>query len=153
VVQPGLLGLPHDLLVPLAGHGDGFARLWPIFRRFAPQIRRAFFLRTIPVSQLRQAHLSPDRLAKLRGVGESYLDGIVGELRIAMGEPTFTVERRIVVTSDWAHQVLVEASRLKTQLLLLGASERSLTHRVVHGQALERVLRETPCDVGIYRGP
>jgi nucleotide-binding universal stress UspA family protein len=49
--------------------------------------------------------------------------------------------------------VLVEASRLKSQLLLLGASERSLAHRVVHGQVLERILRDAPCDVGIYRGP
>ena len=153
VVQPGLLGLPHDLLLPLAGHGDGFARIWPVFRRFVPHIRRVFFLHAIPVSRLRQGHLAPDRLAQLRGVGERYLAGIFDELQDLMGEPSFTLERRILITSDWSHQVLVEASRLKIQMLLLGASERSLAHRVVHGQALERILRETPCDVGIYRGP
>jgi nucleotide-binding universal stress UspA family protein len=153
VVQPGLLGLPHDLLLPMAGHGDGFARLWPVFRRFISQLRLVYFLRAIPLSQLRQGHLSPDHLARLYAQGEQYLERIVDGLRDEMGEPAFTLERRILITSDWSHQVLVEASRLKAQLLLLGASERSLAHRVFHGQALERILRETPCDAGIYRGP
>jgi nucleotide-binding universal stress UspA family protein len=35
--------------------------------------------------------------------------------------------------------------------VLLGATERALGHRLLHGDALERVLRGTPCDVGIYR--
>jgi nucleotide-binding universal stress UspA family protein len=153
VVQPGLLGLPHDLLLPLAGHGDGCARLWPILCRLAPQLRSVCLLRAIPVSQLAQAHLPPERLARLRLTGERYLERITDELSIEVGAPAFTLERRVLVTSDWAHQVLVEASRLKAQMLLLGASERSLAHRVFHGQALERILRETPCDVGIYRGP
>ena len=153
VVQPGLLGLPHDLLLPFAGHGDGLARIWPILRRLAPQLRRISLLHAIPISQLGQAHLPPERLARLRLVGERYLERITDELRAEIGETSLILERRVPVTSDWAHQVLVEASRLQAQMLLLGASERSLAHRVLHGQALERILRETPCDVGIYRGP
>jgi nucleotide-binding universal stress UspA family protein len=153
VVQPGLLGLPHDLLLPLAGHGDGPARLWPIFRRLAPQLRRAYFLHVITVPSLAQAHYSPARQAQLRLNGERYLDRFTAELDERIVTPSYNVEQRVLLTSDWAHPVLVEASRLKTQLLLLGASERSLAHRVFRGQALERILRETPCDVGIYRGP
>jgi hypothetical protein len=48
--------------------------------------------------------------------------------------------------------VLVQASRLKAQLMLLGLSERSLAYRVFHSASIERILHETPCDVGIYRG-
>jgi len=153
VVQPGLLGLPHDLLLPLAGHQAGLDRLWPIFRRLAPQLRKAYFLQAISVTQLAQAHASLGRKAQLRQNGELYLDRFIAELDTRLPAPSFSVERRVLLTGDWAHQVLVEDSRLKTQMLLLGASERSLAHRVFHGQVLERILRETPCDVGIYRGP
>jgi len=153
VVQPGLLGLPHDLLMPLAGHRDGFARLWPIFRRCTAQVRRAYFLHAIPVPALSQAYSTPGRQAQMRQAGESFLDHFIAELYERIPTPGFHIERRVLITSDWAHQILVDASRLKTQLLLLGASERSLAHRVFHGQALERILRDTPCDVGIYRGP
>jgi nucleotide-binding universal stress UspA family protein len=153
VVQPGLLGLPHHLLLPLAGHQAGFARIWPIFRRLAPQLRRVHFLYAVTVNPLAEPLHSPARQALLRQSGERYLDRIYGELKEHLEEPAFTLDRRVVVTSDWPHQVLIEASRLKVQMLLLGASERSLAHRVFRGHFLERVLRETPCDVGIYRGP
>ncbi len=79
--------------------------------------------------------------------------GFCAELAEEIDRRTFAIDRRVHGHRDWPHQVLVEASRLKAQMLLLGASERSLAHRVFHGQALERILRETPCDVGIYRGP
>jgi nucleotide-binding universal stress UspA family protein len=153
VVQPGLLGLPHHLLLPLAGHQSGFARLWPIFRRLAPQLRQVHFLYGVPVNLLAESLHSPARQVQLRQIGERYLDRIDAELGERIGAPPVRRERRVVITSDWPHQVLIEASRLKVQMLLLGASERSLAHRVFHGQALERILRETPCDVGIYRGP
>lgn len=153
VVQPGLLGLPHHLLLPMAGHQTGLARIWPILCRLAPQLRRIHFLYAVPVSPLAEPLHSLDRQRQLRQIGERYLDRIYAELFARISEPPFTLDRRVVTTSDWPHQVLVEASRLKVQMLLLGASERSLAHRVFHGQALERILRETPCDVGIYRGP
>jgi len=153
VVQPGLLGLPHDLLLPLAGHQAGLDRLWPVFRRLAPQLRKAYFLQAIQVTQLAQAHASLGRKAQLHQNGELYLDRLIAELETRITDPSFSVERRVLLTGDWAHQVLVEGSRLKAQMLLLGASERSLAQRVFHGQVLERILRETPCDVGIYRGP
>jgi len=152
VVQPGLLGLPHALLLPLAGRPDGCARFAPILRRLVPQLRKLYFLHALPVNPLTQPHLSPTRQEQLRQTGHRYLDRVCAELAEELGPPTFAVDRRVLITADPAHQILVEASRLKAQMLLLGASERSLAHRVFHGQTLERILRETPCDVGIYRG-
>lgn len=152
VVQPGLLGLPHDLLLPLAGHPDGFPRLEPILRRLAPRLRKIYFLHVLPANLLAQQHLSPARQQQLLQGGHRYLDGVCAEVAESFGPARFTIDRRVLIAPDPAHQIMVEASRLKTQMLLLGASERSLAHRVFHGQALERILRETPCDVGIYRG-
>jgi nucleotide-binding universal stress UspA family protein len=153
VVQPGLLGLPHDLLLPLAGHPGGFARLEPILRRLGPQLRKLYFLHALQVNPLAQSHLSSSRQEQLQQAGHHYLDRFCTELVEDFGPPAFAIDRQVLITADPTHQILVEASRLKAQMLLLGASEHSLAHRVFHGQALERILLETPCDVGIYRGP
>lgn len=153
VVQPGLLGLPHALLLPLAGHADGYARLAPILRRFAPQLRRLTFVHILPVGAVARQHLSPARHDQLLQGGHRFLEQVDAELAAALGSCRFAIDRQVLLAADPPHQILVEASRLKAQMLLLGASERSLAHRVFHGQALERILHDAPCDVGIYRGP
>ena len=153
VVQPGLLGLPHDLLLPLAGHPNGCDRLEPILRRLAPQLRKLHFLHALPVNPLVQPHQGAARREQLRENGHRYLDGMHGYLAAKLVLPHCSIDRQVLIAADPAHQILVEASRLKAQMLLLGASERSLAHRVFHGRALEQILRDTPCDVGIYRGP
>ncbi len=153
VVQPGLLGLPHDLLIPLAGHHDSYSRLEPILRRLLPQLRRLHLLHALPANPITQPHQTRERCETLLDEGRRYLDRIGTTLKEQHGTISCSIDHRVVITTDPAHQILVEASHLKAQMLLLGASERSLAHRVFHGQALEQLLRDTPCDVGIYRGP
>ncbi len=153
VVQPGLLGSPHDLLLPLAGHATGLDRVWPVFRRLAPALRQVHLFRALPVHPLHMPHLTATRERTLRKIGAEHLEKIHQEMRARLGDQVLMIDRRVKVTSDWPNEVLEQASRLKVQMILLGVSERSLAHRVLHGMALERVLRATPCDVGIYRGP
>ncbi len=153
VVQPGLLGNPHDLLLALAGHGSGFDRVWPAFQRLAPRLRVVHLFRALPVHRLRIAQLTPEREHALRTIGHDHLDKVCAGLDDRVVERTFRLDRRVQITSDWPDEVLVLASRLKVQMVLLGVSERSLAHRVFHGKGLERVLRKTTCDVGVYRGP
>lgn len=62
------------------------------------------------------------------------------------------LERHSVLAADWAEEILVRTGKLGAQMILLGASERSLP-RFVHGNPLERILRDTACDVGIYCRP
>lgn len=153
VVQPGLLGSPHNLLLPLAGHATGFDRVWPVFRRLAPALRQVHLFRALHVNPLLMSHLTTAREQMLRKIGTAHLEEIYQEMLAQLGEQAIMTDRRIMITSDWPHEVLVQASRLKVQMILLGVSERSLAHRAFHGVGLERVLRATPCDVGIYRGP
>ena len=58
-----------------------------------------------------------------------------------------------MLAADGALSSRKKAGKLGVQMILLGASERSLPHRVVYGNRLERILRDTACDVGIYRRP
>lgn len=153
VVQPGLLGTPRELLIPLAGHPRGFSAVWPFFRLFLPDIDSVHLLRGMVVSTQRRRRLSAEQHQALREQGVRYLAAVLDELRQRLGEVAFHLDSRIVVCDDWVREIQVHASTLKSRLILLGASERSRWHQALHGDALERVLRGTPCDVGIYRGP
>lgn len=153
VVQPGLLGAPRDLLLPLAGHPRGFASAWPFFRLFLPDLESVHLLRAVVVSAARLHHLTREQSHALRAEAARYLDGMIDEIRSDCGEPGFHLDSRIVLCADWGHEILVQASRLKARLILLGGSERPPLQRLLHGDAIERVLRGTPCDVGVYRTP
>jgi nucleotide-binding universal stress UspA family protein len=153
VVQPGLLGTPHELLLPLAGHVDGFSRVWPIFQRLAASAQRVHLFRSLHVHHLRHAYLHPDRERLLLNAGQAYLANIAEQIADNLPESQRCIERQVMIASDWPNAVLMQASRLKVQMVLLGVSERSMAHRAFHGVGIERVLGETPCDVGIYRGP
>jgi len=153
VVQPGLLGVPRNLLLPLAGHPRGFAAAWPFFRRFLPDVETVHLLRGMVVSSFRLRQLSREQLHALRERGVRYLAAVTEEILHRRGDSAFRLDSRIVVCDDWPHEILVHASRLQTRILLLGASERSKLYRLLHRDTLEQVLRGTPCDVGIYRWP
>jgi nucleotide-binding universal stress UspA family protein len=105
------------------------------------------------VSTLHLRRLSARELQALREQGVRYLASVLNELRQRLGETDFHLDSRIIVCDDWVREILVHASKLKSRLILLGVSERTRWHRALHGDALERVLRGTPCDVGIYRWP
>jgi len=152
VVQPGLLGNPHDLLLPLAGHLNGFPRIEPILRRMLTHLHAVHLCRTMQVNPLRHPHLSPVMQRRLKQVGHSYLERFRTEMAASLGAETFRCDQRVMISSDWAHEVLLHASHLKTQLMLLGLTERSLAYRVLHSASIETILHNTPCDVGIYRG-
>jgi len=153
VVQPGLLGVPHALLLPLAGHPRGFAAAWPFLQLFFPDLEAVHLLRGVVVGPLRLRHLSREQHQALRERGVRYLAAVTDEILHKRGAADFRLDSRIVVCDDWVKEILVHASTLKARLTLLGASERPLLHRIIHGNTLERVLRGTPCDVGIYRWP
>jgi len=152
VVQPGLLGDPHDLMLPLAGHASGFGRVWPVFRRLSPHLRRLHLFRALTVNPLLLPHLTPTREHTLMEIGVRHLDAIGETLEQHLGPLPFHLERRVVISAAWPEDVLLQASRIKAQVILLGVSERNLAHRLMHGDGVERVLRQAPCDVGIYRG-
>jgi nucleotide-binding universal stress UspA family protein len=152
VVQPGLLGNPHDFLIPLAGHPRGFKSGWPIFRLFLPHVSTVHLLRCMKVSTFGRRHLSLQKKRSLHDIGFKYLSMVRNEILDKKGTSEFFLDLRVVVNTDWVREVLVHASTLKVHMILLGASERALARKVMQGDPFERLLRDSPCDVGIYRG-
>jgi len=152
VVQPGLLANPRKFLIPLSGHPRGFMSAWPFFKLFLPEVYEVYLLRVMNVSSFQLLHLSPHRMQVLRKKGLKYLAGVIQEIKQGCGDADFRLDYRVVVSNDWPREIQVHSSKLKTRMILLGASERTRLSRTVYGNALERVLRGTPCDMGIYRG-
>ena len=152
VVQPGLLGNPHELLLPLAGHLHGYFRVAPILLRLGPSLRSLHMCRAMRINPLRHPQLSRERELLLKEIGRKYLAKFQTEMEEALGPLPFRCEQQTVIASDWVLEILLQASRLRSQLMLLGLSERSLAYRVFHSTEIERIIHETPCDIGIYRG-
>ena len=152
VVQPGLLANPGSFLIPLAGHPRGFQSAWPFFMLFLPGVEKVYLLRVMKVSSFRFYECSPKRIQGLRKKGLKYLSAVIQDIKEEIRSARFKIEPRVVISHDWPMEILVQSGKLKTRMILLGASERTRLGRALYINSLERVLRGTPCDVGIYRG-
>jgi nucleotide-binding universal stress UspA family protein len=152
VVEPGLLGLPRRLLLPVAGHPRGFSSGLPFLRLFLPQVSHLHIVLVVPVGRWQFLRLSHEATELLRLPGLVYCDRVEREIRDQLGLSTQMVSTHVVVSDDVSQQILIAANKTKSRLIYLGASERNLTERFFSGNPLEKVLRDTTCDVAIYRG-
>ena len=152
VVQPGLLANPGSFLIPLAGHPRGFQSAWPFFRLFLPGVEKVYLLRVMKVGSFPFYECHPKRMHGLRRKGLKYLSAVIQDIKEEIESATFQIEPRVVICHDWPMEILIQSGKLKTRMILLGASERTRLGRALYINSLERVLRGTPCDVGIYRG-
>jgi nucleotide-binding universal stress UspA family protein len=50
-----------------------------------------------------------------------------------------------------ARAITMEAAFKKNDLIVMGATEKSLLNSLVRGNPVEHVLRETPCNMIIFR--
>lgn len=150
VVSPGMLGSPSTLLFPLAGHPRGFHSALPFLELLLPSVRRLFLLRVMTVSPLHFRYISNDSAKNKISAGYAYLNRVSDEIR---GHLTLNVylDYRVVLSDDWAKEILIQAGKLNASMVLLGATERSLPHRFFYGNRIEQILRATPCDVALYR--
>jgi len=152
-VQPGLLGSPHDILYPLSGKLTTDTGVLPFLRRLAPQVGTLHLLRALIVNQLRHPYLTRNQEQLMLDIGRGQIAAVMEKVAPLTEQHPFRTERRIVISSSWSDTVLVQASRLRTELILLGVEERTLAQRIFQGGRLEKVLRESPCDVGIFHRP
>ncbi|SDD71002.1 universal stress protein [Desulfuromonas thiophila] len=153
IVQPGLLGSPQSLLLPLTPPHCSLSPLEPLIRHLLPQLGVLHLFQAVTVNRLRHVCLSATLEDELRHKGHHQLASIREKLETTFAPLPLRCDQRVTLTSDWAQEVLLQAHRLKSQLLLLGLPRRALIRRVLQRRALETILRHTPCDVGIYPEP
>ena len=151
VVSPGLLGRPTSLLFPLAGHPRGFDAAMPFLHMFAPSLAALHLLRVMEVNPFFFRYISAGAVRKRLTEGREYLNRASAEIRGEVGEGGLHLDRHVVLSDDWAKEILIQAGRIHASMIMLGATERNLPSRFFYGNKLEQILRHTPCDVGIYR--
>ena len=152
VVQPGLLGLPRRLLLPVAGHPRGFRSGLPFLRLFGPRVTHLQILFVARVSRWRFRRLSHQATEQRRLPGQAFCERVEQEISERLGLGAKVVDAQVVVSDDVPKEIVIAANKTKSRLIYLGASERNLSERFFHGNAIEQVLRNATCDVAIYRG-
>ncbi|MDD2463749.1 MAG: universal stress protein [Desulfobulbus sp.] len=150
VVSPGMLGHPSTLLFPLAGHPRGFRSALPFLELLLASVRRLFLLRVMTVHPLHFRYISNERAQNKILAGFSYLNRVTAEIREHLTLSAH-LDRRVLLSDDWAKEILIQAGKLNASMVLLGATERSLPHRFIYGNRIEQILRSTPCDIALYR--
>jgi len=152
VTQPGLLGAPKTFLVPVAGEVEGFLMGVDILTRMVDDVQRIHLLRVMQLKRHVFKQLHNHQAQRLRAKGWSNLEGLDQELSRRTGVALEKIHCNVTVSDDWAQEIIIAANRAKTQLVLMEAPVKALSGDFLYGNPVEVVLRDTPCDVAIYRG-
>lgn len=151
VVHPGVLGQPGRVLLPIASGARGARGALPLLRLLGPDLHELHLLLVRELSRLRFRLLRPAGERRLLDQGRAALARIEEEVRAALGPLAYALDASVVVSEDAPKEILLFAAKRRSQLLCLCTSEDSLPQRRAHGDPIERVLRDAPCDVAVYR--
>jgi nucleotide-binding universal stress UspA family protein len=152
VVQPGLLGSPRRLLLPVAERPGDFRSALPFLRLFAPQVSHLHIVSVTRIGRWRLHRMSHEATERSRSPGETRCERFEQAIRERLGLGSKVMDAQVVVSDDVPKEILIAANKTKSRLIYMGASERNLTERLVYGNPIERVLRDATCDVAVYRG-
>ena len=151
VVHPGVLGQPGSVLLPLAGAPRAAANALPLLRLLGGDLRHLHVLVVREVSRVRFRFLRSERAERLVASGRALVATIEEELRDGLAPHRFGLDSSVVVSDDVPKEILLHAAKHRSRLICLGASRRTRRQRLVYGSPIERVLRDTPADVAVYR--
>jgi nucleotide-binding universal stress UspA family protein len=152
VVQPGLLGAPRDVLLPVLGRPVDSPAILKFVQWLAPEIRRLHILLTIQVGRGAFRRLTPQQLSKFRRDGFLTAQDIENRLIEQTVLEDRMIDASVRVTDEWAKDTIIYASRHKSQLICLEAPFATAPARLFRADPIERLLADTPCDVALFRG-
>lgn len=153
VVQPGLLGVVHRLLLPVAGKSPGRRAGHRLLGLLVPGLSELHLLHVAEVGRAAFRRLDAEQAGALRHIAQAQLDQEAAEIAAGIDLSQVRREAVVKVSDDWVREVLLDAARLRADLIALEAPRASLARRVTFGDPLEVILRDAPCDVAVYRGP
>jgi nucleotide-binding universal stress UspA family protein len=153
VMQPGLLGGPRSFLVPVSGRPEGIRVGLPFLRLLVREESEIEVLLVRQMSRQRFLRINHAEAARLIQRGQDYVLGIERSLSAELGVPLGRLDASVVLSDDLPKEIVIQASKTKSQLIYMGASAGLLRQRSVYGSPIEQVLRSAPCDVAIYGTP
>jgi len=152
VLHPGLLGVPHRLLLPLHAVLPLPQAGFRFLHLMAPHLHRMHLLELIPAGRIPFRPGFRRWLATQRQMAASRLAERESELAgtLELDREQFDCSTRL--TAAWPCEVVVRAGRHKSQLIFMGLPRRSMLQRLRSIYPVEEVLRDAPCDVAIFGG-
>jgi nucleotide-binding universal stress UspA family protein len=153
VMQPGLLGRPRNFLLPVSGRPEGIRMGLPFLRLLVPDTAEIDVLLVHRLKRSRFLQITHAEAARLIAHDQEYILRIEKALSQELGIPLNRLDQRVVLSDDIPKEIVIQANKAKSQLIYMGASERSLRERSLYGNPIEQVLRSASCDVAIYGSP
>lgn len=144
VTHPGRSIRPKKVLVPLIGDGykdqERADIAEALHQRFASRIT---LFHIIELSALSIKGLDPQKKERLIALADKSLAPFMGEL----SRRGINAGTKIVLGRSAREEIISEASHHKYDLIIVGATTRNIVKRVVSGNPVEEILKDTPCDV------
>jgi nucleotide-binding universal stress UspA family protein len=153
VMQPGLLGRPRNFLVPVSGRPEGIRMGLPFLHLIVPDTAEIEVLLVHRLKRSRFLQITHAEAGRLIARDQEYVLRIEKVLTEELGVPLGRLDQRVVLSDDIPKEIVIQANKARSQLIYMGASERSLRERSLYGNPIEQVLRNAPCDVAIYGSP
>jgi len=151
VVHPGVLGQPGSVLLPIEGRPGQAALALPFLRLLGEDLRRLHLLLVREVPGFRLRSMTHERAENLLAEGRALVSPIEDEIRAGLAPLRFELDSSVVASADPLQEMLAYAGKHRSRLIGLGASRRTFLQRVVLGNPIERLLRDAPSDVAVYR--
>jgi len=151
VVSPYLLGHARHVLWAVSQNPFSVQGVEPFLQVLAPELTKISLLTVMSPRLGRRFHPTASDLELMRVCGMDFLHRLEARLRSALGPLNLPVDPHVEIATDWASEITRHAGRARAELVLVGATERTLTRQFVFGNPLERVLKQAVCDVGIFR--
>lgn len=149
VLQPGLLGVPRRVLLPLSTNDDAKDAV-PFLKPMMPALERLDLLRCVELPRRRYANLTEADAADIRHRAQATVDAAEDAVIAGTGLAPETIDCHVRVTDDWAKQTAIEAGRYRTGLILAGLPSLSPAP-LTFAHPMEELMRNAPTDVAAYR--
>jgi hypothetical protein len=148
VANPGFLGQPGRMLLPLAADLPRLGAALPLLRVTAPDLRELQLLVVRPLSRLRLRMLGAEAASRLLAEDRLLAAELETELRAELAVPDCHLDATAVLCEDEAPEILAVARRFHSRLIAVEARH----HAAIPGNApmLERLLANPPCDVIVF---
>lgn len=151
IVQPGILGQPGRVLLPVLDRAPIATRALPLLRLLGTDLDRLHVAVVRTRSPLQARFGSADRLQRLLADDARDLAAIEHALRLGLAPHHPHLDGSVTVTTDGAREVALLAARYHSRLICLDAVPSPPPRHPAPGAHLERLLRLAPADVAIYQ--
>ena len=151
VLHPGVLGQPGRVLLPLTEQSRGAETALPLLRLIGADLVKLHVLFVRELSRLCLRLSGHDRVERLVESGHAFVARVEEELRAGLAPHRFELDSSVLVSDDAPREMIVHAGKLRSRLICLGVPERTRDGPLAHGSTIERVLRDAPADVAVYR--